>query len=251
MQIQKKALHFSGIAYAWRKYGSFTLIELLVVIAIIAILAAMLLPALNNAKETARKISCINNFKQMYLLSHAYSDMSGDYIFPAVYLGGSYWGGVLRNAGLLARQANYGNVYNPTGTKAENYPVILSCPAEQRLYNRTGMQPERFTRLDDGRTYHYSVNEEYSDLPASAAVMKFYKRSELKMPSRTFHITEAKHKDNDNSYFVQPWEYKTRVLEIIPRHKSFANSVYFDGHADSHKIPVRPRDFFYAGSTAL
>ncbi|MBS1371356.1 MAG: type II secretion system protein [Lentisphaeria bacterium] len=126
--------------------GKFTLIELLVVIAIIAILASMLLPALNQSRERAKQINCTNSLKQVGFGLTLYLDNSGGILPPRYYGSGNngYWAHNLVNRFM-------GNEFK-LNTK------YWRCPGQVKTYDLPTVDGEYLGATNYGINYNFLVS---------------------------------------------------------------------------------------------
>ena len=122
---------------------SFTLIELLVVIAIIAILAAILLPALQQARRRGQSSSCLNNLKQLGTIGNNYADAYGEMLLPAYNLGVGMWDDMLIVRGWV-QSKNIGTAIIGSAERKNSRSVdIFNCPSNTRTTGHYNKYPLR------------------------------------------------------------------------------------------------------------
>jgi prepilin-type N-terminal cleavage/methylation domain-containing protein/prepilin-type processing-associated H-X9-DG protein len=189
-----------------KKNSCFTLIELLVVIAIIAILAAMLLPALKKARETAKSIACLNQQKQLVTATICYANDYNGFLpvkAPSIrYL-------------VLTK---YLPEVTEGSSSSDHWEKWAKCPACDKY-------PTSWT---NNHSIGYSWYARYGNY---VGVLEGRLRlSEVKTPSKSAWMADTA---CDNGWAGQGSVFFANPGNLGVRHNNFANAAYYDGHAGS------------------
>ena len=188
------------------KHKNFTLIELLVVIAIIAILAAMLMPALSQARESAKSNTCKNNLRQLGMATSLYLDANKE-IFPPLRLESSK--DCSYSLALIAETVKPG----------KNSTNIALCPSEEKpsSYLYSGSWGARFY-------YSYSIN---------GHVVLDYNKQALTLARIRNAGSTLMFADSKKTYF------KRYEQNFYTRHNGSFNAVFLGGNVQNFIVGMK------------
>jgi prepilin-type processing-associated H-X9-DG protein/prepilin-type N-terminal cleavage/methylation domain-containing protein len=214
----------------------FSLIELLVVIAVIAILASMLMPALNNARESAKRIICTGNLKQLALAFDNYVSDSNEYYPPTCFdeLSGWYGPGKNKYYWNWAYEL-YKDQYLPASES------LWKCPtAESSLHGEyfARLSPQKST---SSTTFLY-IAYGYNGLSVGAKILSGQagsaKQAEIRRPSSCLLVGETRQFDAACNVYNGNYVIGNGSLDKHDLHSNGANTLWVDGHVAHMKNTV-------------